>query len=325
MFKKTVISIHFFFIFILLFVSQIQAQVDQLTTQHNNNYLLINPAYAGMHNAIATNLSSRQQWVGIDGAPISYSLTIHSPINKTYTSIGGALKRYEQGPVTRNQVEFNYSYLIKFNAPVMLSLGLGASLSQTHIGFKNLNALNYSDPYIQTDYENGIKPNFGFGAFLYTPDLYIGISIPRMLTSNYKNNNYHLLKEIRAYYLTGGYTHKFNRKWSGKPSFLLRYADNGSLTTDISGQLQYRNNVCFGVLYRFNQTAALMLHLNVTENMGVCYSFEMPVNFSTRYTQPTHEISITYDIFQYYRHTKHRRFNKKSTEIPEGMKSMRFF
>ncbi|MBN2165592.1 MAG: type IX secretion system membrane protein PorP/SprF [Marinilabiliaceae bacterium] len=315
------------FIITVLLIAPLKlaGQIDQLSTQYMNNYLLINPAYTGMHNALATTMSARHQWLGIDGAPKSYILSIHSPINKSYTSIGGLIKRYEQGPVQINKADFTYSYLVKFKAPVMLSLGLSAGATQTAINLTGLSTVYGNDPYLMENYSNAVKPNFGFGAFLYTPTLYLGLSIPELLELNYKNENNNIYSNKRAYYLSGGYTHKIDRKWSFKPSFLIRYSTLGTLTSDISGVLHYKSLYCAGLLYRTNQTAAALIHLNLTENLGICYSYEMSVNPTVYYQNSSHEISITYDIYSFYKRSKHRRFSKKSPEIEEGMKSMRYF
>ena len=303
------------------------AQFETVTSQYMNHQIMYNPAYAGMHNALSMSLSSRKQWLGIDGAPSSYSFAMHSPINKSYASLGGTIQRFETGPIQTNLIDFMYSYLVKFNAPVMLSLGLSGGVMNTAVGLANLGVNDLNDPYLNQNIDNGWSPNFGFGAYLYTPTLYVGVSAPKILQPQFKNSDgiKGIYKTTRTYYLSGGYTYKMNKQWSLKPSFLMRYASKNPISADFGGQLQYRNTFWVGATYRTNQTAVILLNINFVENLGICYSFDFPVNQQTYYKQGSHEISLVYDIFAFYKRTKYRKFPKKSTEPDEGMKSMRFF
>src|SRR3569833_2941629 len=56
-------------------------QRPQYTQYILNNYI-INPALSGIENYTDVKLSSRDQWVGLNGAPRTMYLTIHAPIGK---------------------------------------------------------------------------------------------------------------------------------------------------------------------------------------------------------------------------------------------------
>ena len=81
--RKTIISI---FGFVLCLSSM--AQHSPITSQYLFNGLLINPAYAGSRDALATTLSYRHQWAGFEGAPKTTIATIHAPINKKKIALG---------------------------------------------------------------------------------------------------------------------------------------------------------------------------------------------------------------------------------------------
>src|SRR5881396_3541479 len=46
-----------------------------------NNYIL-NPALSGIENYTDLKISGRDQWVGLNGAPQTFYLTIHGPLGK---------------------------------------------------------------------------------------------------------------------------------------------------------------------------------------------------------------------------------------------------
>ena len=54
--------------FIILPLTVLGQQAPVLT-QYFNNPLIINPAFAGTRNALAIDIATRQQWMGIKGAP----------------------------------------------------------------------------------------------------------------------------------------------------------------------------------------------------------------------------------------------------------------
>jgi len=56
-------------------------QRPQYTQYILNNYI-INPALSGIENYTDVKISSRDQWVGLSGAPQTMYLTIHTPIGK---------------------------------------------------------------------------------------------------------------------------------------------------------------------------------------------------------------------------------------------------
>ncbi|MBB3123460.1 type IX secretion system PorP/SprF family membrane protein, partial [Mesoflavibacter sabulilitoris] len=67
-----------YILFALLFALQAQAQQDPQYTQYMYNMNVVNPAYAGSYEGVAIGALYRSQWVGLEGAPSTGTLTIHS-------------------------------------------------------------------------------------------------------------------------------------------------------------------------------------------------------------------------------------------------------
>ena len=76
--KNIIILLLFLFLSGLIF-SQSKPYYSQYIL---NNYIL-NPAVAGIENYKDVKLSYRNQWAGIDGAPVTTYFSIHGPIGKT--------------------------------------------------------------------------------------------------------------------------------------------------------------------------------------------------------------------------------------------------
>jgi type IX secretion system PorP/SprF family membrane protein len=73
-------------VFILISMNS-TAQQDPQYTHYMFNTLSVNPAYAGQRETLSVVGLHRSQWVGVDGAPITQSLSIHSPLRNERVGI----------------------------------------------------------------------------------------------------------------------------------------------------------------------------------------------------------------------------------------------
>ena len=68
--------------------SESNAQQDPQYTHYMYNTLSVNPAYAGQRETLSVVGLHRTQWVGINGAPQTQSLGIHSPLRNERIGLG---------------------------------------------------------------------------------------------------------------------------------------------------------------------------------------------------------------------------------------------
>lgn len=66
---------------ILLISLTASAQQDPQYTQYMYNMNVVNPAYAGLKESLSVTTLFRQQWSGLEGAPTTFTLSGHSPVN----------------------------------------------------------------------------------------------------------------------------------------------------------------------------------------------------------------------------------------------------
>ncbi len=75
-------------IFLILVSLQCVAQQDPIFTQYMYNGQVINPAYAGIWEKAGFTALVREQWAGINRAPLTESISIHSPLNNESVGVG---------------------------------------------------------------------------------------------------------------------------------------------------------------------------------------------------------------------------------------------
>ena len=209
--------------FLCSWAGQSIAQQAPLFTKYVFNSLAFNPAYAGSKGFFSSNLIYRSQWANIEGAPSTLGLSLHSPLSNDRIGLGLNIIQDQIGPSQRSHFNLAYAYRVPFNR-LKLSVGLQA-------GFKNLradfNQLRIENPVDGAFYElepSWILPNVGLGVYLSGEYFYAGLGIPELIEYDLSTapNFEQYVREIRHFYLHGGWVWPINNDLKFKPSFLFR-------------------------------------------------------------------------------------------------------
>ena len=120
-----------FFIFfgcLYFFTQQAQGQQYPVYSQYLFNPMVINPAYAGSHIQLSATAMFRNQWVNLDGAPKTASLTMHTTLGRPSVGMGMIITNDKIGSYSNTSLYGAYSYSIRTPAWRM-SFGLQAGFS----------------------------------------------------------------------------------------------------------------------------------------------------------------------------------------------------
>lgn len=281
------------------------AQYDAMFTQYMFNEMYINPGYTGSKEAMAVNLSHRQQWVNFPGRPITTSFTLHGPLANNKMGLGLSVLNEQIGKLSRNLVYLNYAYRIKTGDKGHLSFGLMGGIHNQVNKLSELKATESGDIQIAQNTPNLIAPNFGFGIYYYTNKFYAGISIPRMMDDSYmfdqsgsvvKKTSFN--SEKFHYYLTIGNVFEVNEDLKIKPQAMVKMVQNAPLQYDLNVNFLIKNKIWAGVSYRSGSDVSALLGLQVNPQFLVNYSYDYALTQIQKYSQGSHEITIGY-LFLY--------------------------
>lgn len=303
------------------------AQLDPLSTQYIHSQLLINPAYTGVRNAFSLNVMARHQWMGVEGAPVNYNVSVHSPLNKSKVSLGAALNSYQAGPVQNHRLNLYYAYLVKVRYNMILSMGVSANLNNYNLVHKNLRIIDEGDPNFSGESLSSLAPNAGVGLFLYSPSFYLGLSVPQLLENRYKQSDGLLVSQVRRhYYFSIGYGFAVGKDFYLKPSALVRFIESGQSSIDFNAQLMYKEQLSIGCSYRLNQAVAAMLGFRVSKTVKITYSYDMSTG-AFGLGKGSHEMTLRFDTDNFLRRNRDRLFQKKKKDETDeaGMRSIRYF
>ena len=114
-------------ILVVMSSSAVFAQQDPQFTNYMYNTTVINPAYAGTRDALSILALYRTQWAGLDGAPVTASASVHSPMTNSNLGWGLSVVNDEIGPSIEQHFSADFSYRITFANLSKLSFGLKAS------------------------------------------------------------------------------------------------------------------------------------------------------------------------------------------------------
>ncbi len=193
----------------LLWTSVAFAQQDPMFTNYHFNALVFNPAYAGSNEHLSLNLSHRQQWLGLDGAPVTQTLTAHTPLKNERVGLGFSLVNDRIGPGGSTDLAGSYAYRMQVGASkkLKLSLGLQASVANWRGNFSNIQVQHADDPSFSKNISRWL-PNFGAGAYLYGEKFYLGLGVPRLIQHDLRKakdeSQSIYAKNLRHLYLTAG-------------------------------------------------------------------------------------------------------------------------
>ncbi len=288
------------FLLLMLLTNRSEAQQDPMFTQYNFNLQTINPAYAGTWENAGFLVLGRHQWVGMSGAPTTYTFSFQTPVKFQNFALGMNVIADKVGMEKRLGANIDYSYRLLITNKTNLRLGIKAGVT----AYTN-NLTEYTgypgepeDPMFMTDIETKFMPNFGVGAFLSNDDYYVGISTPKILNTKFKNNfsNFSTTAELRHFFLIGGYVFKLSDYVSFKPTFLARVIWGASTVADVSANFLLGEKVWLGANYRTGDSFGFIGQWIFENRLRIGYGFDYSVTPLQSFHSATHEVMVSYEL-----------------------------
>ena len=156
--------------FMVALCTGLKAQQDPNYSMYMFNGLFINPAYAGSQEVISLMAIYRDQWVGIDGAPQTANISVHTPLKQDQYALGLVISNDRIGLANTLNFTPSFAYRLKIKKS-RLCFGVQASFayyyenntaatlaSQTTGGPSDIAFAGTTRLFV---------PNFGFGIYAY--------------------------------------------------------------------------------------------------------------------------------------------------------------
>lgn len=306
MYLKLKTSLIFFWVFYAVCVN---AQQDPQYTNYMFNPLSVNSAYAGSRGHLSVIALHRTQWVGIDGAPQTQSLTVESPIGNNL-GLGIAFVHDKIGPSREYYLDANLSYTIKLGDESRLSFGmkLGGRLLNVDLfdGFQNQSDV--------ASINNKFLPTVGAGVYWRNSDTYLGLSVPNFLTErhfdrdSFRSDNFNVSAERLHYFLIGGKVFSLSSSLKFKPAFLGKFVVGAPAIVDLSANFLIHDILRLGLAYRWDDSFSGLFGLQISPKLLLGYSYDLTTTRLGGFNFGTHEVMLRFELKTKEKQLKSPRF-----------------
>jgi type IX secretion system PorP/SprF family membrane protein len=297
-------------VFTILFTGLVYGQQDPHYTQYMYNQNILNPAYAGSRGDLSIGLLARTQWVGIDGAPDTQTLNIHSAIGKGL-GLGLSVIHDQIGPVEESNLALDVSYTLPVSDSGNLAFGVKGSFSFMNVGlFSQTDIIDATDVVFREDYKD-TYPNVGAGLYYYTDKFYAGLSVPNILENYSYTLNGHLFEDVSDkmhWFGTMGYVFDLSENLKLKPSTMVKMVAGSPISIDLNASLFINELFEVGLSYRDGDSIDALLGVQASPNIRIGYAYDYTLTNLGNYNSGSHELMLLFDLDFAKKHIKSPRF-----------------
>ena len=280
------------------------AQQDPMYTQYMFNTQSINPAYAGTWESLSFMVLARQQWVGLDGAPQTYTFSMQAPLKNERVALGLNLISDKVGLEKRFYMFADYSYLIPVSEKSNLRLGLKGGFTNYS---NDLNAYQtydsgLTDPSFQGVINKQFMPNFGVGAFLYSKRYYVGLSVPKIIHNKFENDlkTHTVESELRHYYFMAGLVFNLGENLKFKPTMLTKATFSSEIGApvqlDLTANFLIKEKVWLGAAWRSGDAVGFIAQWIFNEKLRIGYAYDYSITNLHNVSSGSHEVMVSYEL-----------------------------
>jgi len=273
------------------------AQQDSQYTNYMYNTINVNPAYAGSRGVMSIFGLHRTQWVGLDGAPVTNTLSVNTPINNSNLGLGVSFVNDRIGPSDENAISVDVSYSIPTSEAYKLSFGIKGTANLLNVDYTKLDRYDLTDPQFQNNIDNRFSPNIGAGIYFHSDKLYAGLSVPNFLeTDHFDDNVSATAKERMHYYLIGGYVFDLSPTIKFKPAFLSKMVSGSPLQLDVTANFMFNEKFVLGAAWRWDAALSGLVGFQVSEGWFIGYGYDAETTKLANYNSGSHEIFLRYEF-----------------------------
>ena len=261
---KNILSIFSF----LVATSALFGQSDPGYRQNQFNAMQLNPAQAGANDRNEINALSVNSWIGVEGAPTTF--TASGNFNATNNlGVGFTALSDQIGPVKTFRLGISGAYHLPLNKKWKMSLGLNAFLSNIAVDLPSLTTTVSYDPHMVSALNSGIQLKGGWGLLVYSKNLYLGVSQP-------------ILGNVKF----------LNAKWDFRPNLVYRYVKAFPTYLNMTAMFTYDKKIDLGLDYQLQGSIGAILGVEINKALYVGYGYSFPTSKLSRITSQTHEIAV---------------------------------
>jgi type IX secretion system PorP/SprF family membrane protein len=288
-----------------LTVGQASAQQDPQMTQWFNDLAAFNIGAAGEDNLTHVNAWYRNQWMGVNGAPVTTMINVHSNVDFIPGALGFQLYQDEIGQESNTMVKLGYAYhLSPLANGAHIGVGLNVSLFSKSFDADWIAVDDWqSDPAIPAASSSGTSADVDLGVFMRKGDeYYAGLSLTHVAEVQMSTLD---IVPTRHYYFMGGYNYPLSGDQLLLRSNLLAKTDLNATAVDVNVNVLWDDLVWGGLSWRPGDAVAPVagVQYSMSKKEGITsstqvfklgYSFDATISELRTYSTGSHELFLSY-------------------------------
>lgn len=275
----------------LMITCQLQAQQDMVYSHYFLNPFLYNPSFVAPDGYTELYLNYRNQWAGIEGAPVTGTVSLHLPLNhKMGIALTGIHDKAGMLKTTTGLATFSYQVYLgnSVTDDHKIAFGLSAGVTSVSVNADN----NYvNEPVV------GTTSSFEgqFGVHYQRKNFKIAFAIPRLFNAYVASDqdfNKVGIEQVRTTLSSASYAMHFGKRIVIEPTVTYRTYENRSSQLEGLGALRIDNLVWVGGAYRQNYGASAFAGFNIKDKVKLGYAYEFAADQVNALGDGTHEIQL---------------------------------
>ena len=295
----------------LMFVFDMQGQVDAQLSQYWAIPTYYNAGASGSSDYLRINGGARLQWLGIENAPQSFLGQVDMPLNLfgKRIGVGAGLQSETMGLFSNLNINAQFSYKIKL---LKGELSIGAQVGYFEQKFKGSEVEvpddddyhDSSDQAIPTQDLKGGTVDVSAGIFYTHKYFWVGVSGLHLLQPTVKmglegsestaSQEYETVVLRTLYFMGGSNIPLKNTLFELQPSLMVK-TDFSVFSAEITARARYNKFLSFGVGYRWKEAVMIMAGAEY-KNFFVGYAYDYPLSAIARASSGSHELLVGYKM-----------------------------
>lgn len=288
--------------FFMLLLVPSQGQQTKLFSHYYWNEQHYNPAYVGSKDLLHVQVLDRIQWVGIDGAPNTFSAAVHTPLPKDNIALGINFYNDRIGALSSNGVSVQYAYRIKFKEG-RYKLSLGA---QAGAEFRNLNTVKlhtedgFPDMIDPLDFEKSWNPIIGAGVYFYGEQFSVGLGIPQLLPASAFKSEKWGFKPSMEVNLSAAYQFNISNDFRLLPTTTVKVLKNQKSQAEFNLNAILYDRFMAGLGVRTEKSLIFMgqyMHeFGQNKKLSIGYAYDLSWKALRPHNSGSHEVFVSFGM-----------------------------
>lgn len=261
------------------------------------NQFAYNPAVAGTKDYYEAQVNNRYQFVGIENAPVTATITLTGRLKSHPMGWGGMIYNDSQGAFTKFGVYGAYAYHRKVSRYSKLSLGLNFGIIKYSIDMTKIQFLEDEVNLNESMYKS-IRPDATFGIYYDMRHYFIGASVDQLFNNQIDISADTLatdnaLNRFKSHLnLMAGCKFDITKHLQSESAIVVRKVYASPWQFELSTKLSYYNTLWGGLSFRYEDAIVLFVGYTFRDLISFGYSYDITYSKLKYGSRGAHEVFL---------------------------------